>query len=197
MKILVGQADSRVSDQDGQLAPSTRRLAKKSAVGHRGIASLALALMISFLLLASLDSQLVFIHLYESLIYLAIVVMLFFVKDRWTYTLGMLAPAIWLMLMLIPGACAVFFFYFGGVPEILRPLQLVFRLPRTSVWASLLGIGILILSVWMSLFCGNRWASEFAGFRNRRSIFLACLGVIGIYYGAMVLWVLRQLVIVA
>jgi len=193
MKILVGVAGSRISEVAGRPVPQGRRLAKEVAVARCRIASLALALMMSFLLLAYFDPQLFFIHLYEALIYLVIVATLFCTDDRWSYMLGMLAPTVWLMLMLTPGACAVLFFAMGGFPEILRPLQLVFRLQRTSVPATMLGTVILILSVSMFIFCATRWRREFARQSNGWSTFLICLSVVGIYFSAMVLWALRYL----
>lgn len=195
--MLVGVAGSRISEEAGRPVPKGRRLAEELAMAHCRIASLAMGLMMSFLLLAYFDSQLFFIHFYESLIYLAIVAMLFWIEDRWTYMLGMLAPAAWLTLMLTPGACAVLFLAVGGIPEILRPLQLVFRLQRASVPATMLGTVILILSVSMFIVCAIRWRREFARRGNGWSPFLVCLSVVGIYYSAMVLWALRQLATVA
>lgn len=193
MKILVGVAGSRISEVAGRPVLKGRRLAEELAMAQRRIASLALALMMCFLLLAYFDPQLFFIHFYESQIYLVIVAMLFCIEDRWSYMLGMLAPAVWLTLMLTPGACAVLFFTIGGIPEILRPVQLVFRLQRASVPATMLGTVILILSVSMFIFCATRWRREFARQGNGWCTFLICLSVVGIYYGAMVLWALRHL----
>jgi hypothetical protein len=196
MRIVVEVAGSRISELSDQPIPkgySTKDL----ATAHCRIASLAVALMMSFLLLAYFDPQLFFIHFYESLIYLVIVAMIFHVADRWTYMLGMLAPALWLALMSTPGACALLFFTFGGIPEILRPIQLVFRLQRTSVPATLLGTLILILSVSMFIVCATRWRRESARQANGWSTFLVCVVVVGIYYGTMVLWALRYLATVA
>jgi hypothetical protein len=196
MKILAEMADLNISKKMGQ-PMAKRKLAKELSLAHRGIVTLALALMISFLLLAHFDSQLFFIHLYESLIYLAMVATLFALEERWTYMLGMLAPAVWLMLMLIPGACAIVFFAVGGIPAILRPVQLVFHLQRTSFPASMLGTIILILSVWMFIFCASRWRSEFADLSRGWTTFLVCFSVVGIYYSAMVLWALHHLMPIA
>ena len=55
---------------------------------HRGVASLALALATCFLVLSHFDPQFFLVHFYESLIYLAIVLMLFYFEDRWAYMLG-------------------------------------------------------------------------------------------------------------
>ncbi len=74
---------------------------------RRVIVSLTLAVMTCFLLLSYLDPRLLFVHLYESLIYLAILILLVRVDARWVYTLGMLAPACWLVLILIPTAWAL------------------------------------------------------------------------------------------
>ncbi len=52
---------------------------------HRGIVSLALAVMTCFLALSHFDSQFFLIHFYESLIYIAIALMLFLFEDRWAY----------------------------------------------------------------------------------------------------------------
>jgi len=49
---------------------------------HRGIISLALALMTCFLALSHFDSQFFLIHFYESLIYIVIVLMFFPHPDR-------------------------------------------------------------------------------------------------------------------
>ena len=114
MKTLAGMADLNISKETDHPMAKRKRQVKDLSSAHRGIVTLALALVISFLLLAYFDSQLFFIHLYESLIYLAIVATLFALEERWTYMLGMLAPAVWLMLMLIPGACTVLFFAVGG-----------------------------------------------------------------------------------
>lgn len=135
---------------------------------HRGIASLALAVMICFFLLSHFDPQFFLVHFYESLIYLAIVVMLFYFEDRWAYMLGMLAPAVWL----------VSFFAF-------------MRLQRPDFPANLLGAVTLILSALMIVFCGIRWRREFAGLGKGWSTFLVCLGVVTVYYGVLIVWILR------
>jgi hypothetical protein len=44
---------------------------------HRGIATVASALMVSFLVLSAMEPEFFLLHFYESLIYLAIVLMLF------------------------------------------------------------------------------------------------------------------------
>ncbi len=50
---------------------------------HRGIATLASALLICFLLLSHFEPEFFLLHLYQSLIYLVIVLLLFYFEDRW------------------------------------------------------------------------------------------------------------------
>ncbi len=58
---------------------------------HRGIATLAGALMLPFLYLSNLEPQFFLLYLYPSLMYLAIILMLFYFEDRFAYMLGIVA----------------------------------------------------------------------------------------------------------
>lgn len=149
---------------------------------HRGIASLALALMMCFLLLSHFDPQFFLIHLYESLIYLAIVLMLFYLEDRWAYMLGIVAPGGWLLLTLVT----------GGFGEFMRQMSQVFHGRSPEYPAGLLGGAICVLSVAMITFCAHRWRREFAGLRKGLSTLLVSTGVVAAYYGLMVLWFWRS-----
>src|SRR5713226_3186808 len=71
---------------------------KDAMTAHRGIATLASALLICFLLLSHFEPEFFLLHLYQSLIYLVIVLLLFYFEDRWAYMIGILAPAVWLLL---------------------------------------------------------------------------------------------------
>ena len=149
---------------------------------HRRIATLSLALMMCFLLLSHFDSPQFFLfHFYESLIYLVIPVMLFYFEDRWAYMLGILAPIIWLLML----------FAVGGFAGMYRQLSLVFHFQRPDFLANLLAAVAALLSVVMVVMCANRWRREFAGLGKTWSTFLISLGVVALYYGAMVYWFLR------
>src|SRR5690348_7372181 len=65
---------------------------------HRGIATVASALLVCFLILSAMEPEFFLLHFYESLMYLAIVLMLFYFEDKWAYMLGIVAPAVWLIL---------------------------------------------------------------------------------------------------
>jgi hypothetical protein len=148
---------------------------------HKGVASLALAAMMCFLLLGHFDQQFFLVHFYESLIFLAIVVMLFYFEDRWAYMLGMLVPSAWLLLTIATGAGSGF----------LRQVQMVMRLERPDFAANLLGAVTVLLCAVMVIVCAIGWKREFAGLGKGWSTFLICLGVTAAYYGALVVWILR------
>jgi hypothetical protein len=65
---------------------------------HRGIATDASAVMICLLILSAMEPEFFLLHFYESLIYLAIVLMLFYFEDKWAYMIGIVAPSVWLIL---------------------------------------------------------------------------------------------------
>jgi hypothetical protein len=148
---------------------------------HKGIASLASAVMLCFLLLSHFDQQFFLVHFYESLIFLAIVLMLFYSKERWAYMLGMVVPSAWLLLT----------FAMGAGPGFLRELQLAARLQQPDSAADLLGGIAALLSIAMLIVCALRWRREFAGKGKGWSTFWICMGVTTAYYGVMVVWLLR------
>jgi hypothetical protein len=145
---------------------------------HRGIATLALALMTCFLLLSHFDPQFFLIHFYESLIYIAIVLMLFYFEDRWAYMLGMVAPAGWLVMTFVT----------GGFDEFVRQTERLFHAQVPEYAPFLLGAIVSVLSVAMIVFCGYRWKREFSGLGQGLSTFLISLGIVAIYYILLAYW---------
>ena len=149
---------------------------------HRGIATLALALMMCFLLLSHFDPQFFLIHFYESLIYLAIVLMLFYLEDRWAYMLGIVAPGGWLLLTFVT----------GGFGEFMRQMSRMLHGSAPDYPATLLGGAISVLSVAMITFCAYRWRREFTGLGKGQSTLLVSMGIVAVYYGLMVFWFWRS-----
>jgi hypothetical protein len=43
------------------------------------------------------------VHFYEAILYIAILVMLFYMEDRWAYLIGILASVAWLSLAYVSG----------------------------------------------------------------------------------------------
>jgi len=150
-------------------------------MAHRGIATLSSALAVCFLLLSHFDGQFFLVHFYESLIYIAIVLMLFYFEDRWAYMIGMLAPTVWLGLNLAWGG-------FGGIlaqaSTALHPRSPFFAMGLLSMIASLLSV-VMIAS------CAFRWEREFRGNGRGWSTLVISAGVVGAYYALIVLWIMH------
>ena len=145
---------------------------------HRGIATLAGAMLFCFLTLAQLDTTFFFLHFYEALMYLAIILMLFYFEDKWAYMLGMLAPAVWILQQI-------------GTGVILGAFRAVGR--YFSEWSRPSGIdmvtqAITVLSVLMIIFCAQRWRREFAGLKKFWPTFGGSLVVVIVYYGILWYW---------
>jgi hypothetical protein len=142
---------------------------------YRDIATLATVQIACFSLLANLEPSFFLIHLYESILYIAILVMLFYMVDRWAYMIGMLASAVWLGLAYETGILgrAV-----GQMSEL-----------RTADWtANLVGLGALLtalVAVLMIVFCGRHWLKEYSGLGKTRRTFFVSLGIVAVYYGTL------------
>ena len=148
---------------------------------HRGLATISGAMMFCFLMMAELDQQFFFLHFYESMIYLAIILMLFYLEDRWAYMLGMLAPVVWIILVLSTG-------------QLLSALRHPFTYFSQGLRPTGLGIVTLlttVLAVIMVAGCARHWKREFAGLGKGWSTFLVSLVVVVIYYGILIGWFLR------
>jgi hypothetical protein len=148
---------------------------------HRGIASLAFTLGLCFLLLSHFDGQFFMIHFYESLIDLAIVMMLFYFEDRWAYMMGIVAPSTWLMLTAL----------WSGLPGFSHQMAYAFHPGSPFFTIGLLTTFVLILSVALIVCCANRWRREFSGLHKGWSTFLVSLAVVGVYYAFLVIWIVR------
>ncbi len=145
---------------------------------HRGIATLALALMFCFLLLSNYEPEFFLLHLYQSLIYLVIVLMLFYFEDHWAYMLGILAPATWLLLTYATGVLG------GAARQVGRLMQA--QRPNNEV--SLIAAVIAVLAILMIALCAYRWRREYAGLGKGWSTFLISLAIVIVYYGILVVW---------
>ncbi len=150
---------------------------------HRGIATLAGALMVCFLLLSHADPEFFLLHLYQSLIYLAIILMLFYFEDHWAYMIGMLAPAVWLLLTYASGVLG------GTARQIFRLLSGRSHLNEISLLAAVTAL----LSVLMIILCAYRWRREYAGLGKGLSTFLVSLFIVVVYYAILVVWFSRQI----
>ena len=143
---------------------------------YRDVATLAIAQIVCFLLLTHLEPTFFLIHFYQSIIYIAILVMLFYMEDRWAYMIGMLASIVWLGLAYVSGILA------GGMRQLSE-------LKTGSLTDNLLGVMVLttaLLATLMIGVCARHWMREYSGLGKVRSTFLVSLAVVGVYYGTLV-----------
>jgi hypothetical protein len=145
---------------------------------YRDIATLSALQIVCFLFLTHLEPDFFMLHLYQSIIYVAILLMLFYMEDRWAYMIGILAPAAWLVLAYESGLLGA-------------ALRQLFRLTRaqgvTNEVSLVAGITAL-LSVVMIIFCGYRWRRHYSGLGKGLSTFLVSLGIVVVYYAILVIW---------
>lgn len=145
---------------------------------YRDIAAIAGAQVICFLLLSHLEPQFFLLHFYQTIIYMAILIMLFYMEDRWAYMIGILAPATWLVMAFSTGLL-------GGAAR--------------QVWRLTTGQGLnnevsfvaavsTLLSLAMIALCGRHWKNEYAGLGKSLSTFAVSLGFVAVYYAILVIW---------
>src|SRR5438876_9475899 len=61
---------------------------------YRDIATVAALQVVCFSVLAHFEPQFFLLHLYQTIIYMAVLILLFYMEDLWAYMIGMLAPIV-------------------------------------------------------------------------------------------------------
>jgi hypothetical protein len=145
---------------------------------YRDIATLAGVQILCFLLLSHLEPDFFLIHFYQTTIYLALLILLFYMEDRWAYMIGMLAPAAWLVMA----------FATGMLGAALRQLFRVGEGAGMSNLISLVAGVTAILSLLMIAACGRHWFREYAGLGKSLSTFVVSFGIVIVYYSVLVTW---------
>ncbi len=145
---------------------------------HRGIATLAGALMLSFLWLSNLEPQFFPLHFYQSLIYLVIILMLFYFEDKYAYMLGIIAPSAWLVMTYATGMLG------GGLRQVSRLMHA--QMPNNQV--SFMAAITAVLSILMIVFCAYRWKREYSGMGKGKITFVVSFTVVVVYYAILIAW---------
>jgi hypothetical protein len=143
---------------------------------YRDIATLAGAQLTCFLVLTHLEPNFFLIHLYQSILYIAILVMLFYMEDRWAYMIGLLASFVWLGMAYATGILG-------------SAVRQMGELRGGSATANAVGFIALLtalIAVLMIIFTGRHWRKEYAGLGKGRSTFLVSLGIVAVYYGILI-----------
>src|SRR5947209_15541688 len=120
---------------------------------YRDIATVAGAQVICFLVLTHLEPQFFLLHLYQTIIYMAILILLFYMEDRWAYMIGMQAPIAWLGMVFATGLLG------GAARQLLR----LTRGEAVNNEVSFIAAVSALLSVLMIIFCARHWRREYAG----------------------------------
>src|SRR6266581_147726 len=150
---------------------------------YRDIATLSALQILCFLLLTHLEPDFFMLHLYQTIIYEAILLMLFYTEDRWAYMIGILAPAAWLVIAYESGLLGA-------------ALRQFFRLTQAQAvtnQVSLVAGIVALLSLLMIGFCAYRWKRHYSGLGKGVSTFLISLGIVVVYYGILVVWFWNRL----
>jgi hydrogenase-4 membrane subunit HyfE len=150
---------------------------------YRDIATLSALQILCFLLLTHLEPDFFMLHLYQTIIYEAILLMLFYTEDRWAYMIGILAPAAWLVLA----------YESGLLGAALRQLFRLTRAQAVTNQVSLVAGIIVLLSLLMIGFCAYRWKRHYSGLGKGLNTFLISLAIVVVYYGILVVWFWNRL----
>ncbi len=162
---------------------STQEASASADKGHfmrpyRDIATLAGVQVVCFLLLSHLEPDFFLLHFYQTLIYMAVLILLFYMEDRWAYMIGMLAPAAWLVMAFAAGMLGA-----AG-----RQLLHIGQGGDYSNLISLLAGLTAVLSVLMIAASGRHWLREYAGLGKSLSTFAVSFGLVAVYYAILVVW---------
>ena len=143
---------------------------------YRDIAAIAGAQVACFLLLTNLEPSFFLVHLYQSILYIAILVMLFYMEDRWAYMIGMLASVVWLAMA-----------YTTGILGSSTQLLIDRNSPNlNATLVSTIALITALFAVSMFALCARHWQKEYWGLGKTRNTFLVSLGVVGVYYGLLI-----------
>ena len=145
---------------------------------YREIAALAGLQVLCFLLLSHFEPNFFLLHFYQTIVYLAILIMLFFMEDRWAYMLGIIAPAAWLTMTFATGLL------WGAARQI---LQVGAGKGMSNPVSFLAGVAAL-LSVLMISACSRRWIREYAGLGRTAVTMGVSFAIVALYYGILVAW---------
>jgi len=109
---------------------------------------------------------------------MAILILLFYMEDRWAYMIGMLAPVAWLGMVFATGLLG------GAARQVLR----LTRGEGVSNDVSFIAAVSALLSILMIVFCARHWKREYSGLGKTASTFAISVGIVAAYYGILVIW---------
>jgi len=145
---------------------------------NRDIAAVAALQVVCFSILTHLEPQFFLLHLYQTIIYMAVLILLFYMEERWAYMIGMLAPVAWLGMVFATGLLG------GAVRQVLR----LTRGEPINNEVSFIAAISAVLAVLMIVFCARHWKREYAGVGKTGVTFAVSVGIVAVYYGILAVW---------
>ena len=139
---------------------------------YRDIATLAGAQLFCFSLLTHLEPNFFLVHLYQSILYVAILVMLFYMEDRWAYMIGMLASFVWLGMAYATGILS----------SAIRQMGEVRSGTANANAVAFIALLTAAIAISMIVFTARHWKKEYAGLGKTRSTLLVSFGIVAVYY---------------
>ena len=131
--------------------------------------------MACFMLLTHVEPDFFLIHFYEAIIYIAILVMLFYMEDRWAYMIAILNSTVWL----------VFAYVSGILSDSVRRMWELRTSPLNPNVVAGAALITGLIAVLMIALCVRHWLKEYSGLGKTRSTFLVSLGCVAVYYGIL------------
>jgi hypothetical protein len=158
---------SRYNDRGGQTGNFMRP--------YRDVAGLAGAQVACFMLLTHLEPDFFLIHFYEAIVYIGILVMLFYMEDRWAYMIGILSSIIWL----------VYAYVSGILSDSVRRIAGLRGSPSNADFIAAAALITGLIAVLMITSCVRHWIKEYSGLGKTFSTFFVSLGCVAVYYGIL------------
>lgn len=145
---------------------------------HRDIAVLAGTQVLCFLVLIEFEPRFAALHLYQSILYLAILLLLYYREERWAYMIATPASAVWmglayLSLLLSTAVHRLATFRSTGAAELV---------------VSLIALATAVIALLMIALCIRHWRKDYAGLGKTLNTFLISLGIVVVYYGIFLRW---------
>lgn len=151
-------------------------------ISNKPVVTVAGVMTALFMLVGWYETQFFLLHFFEALIYLVIILLFFYLEDRFGYILGILVPAVWIVLNTATGLVPI------GLRELWRVAHI--RAPGNPV--GLLAGLIFLFGFLLMQLCWHALRREIVGTPYLRSTLLVGAGITMGYYGILILWFLRS-----
>jgi hypothetical protein len=144
----------------------------------REIAALAGLQIIFFLALALLEPRFLFVHFYELIPYVAILVLFAYGRTRWVYLIGPLVSLMWLILA----------YSVGLLHSAIEQVRQFHGAPANAVVVALLALATAAVAVLMIVLCRIHWLKEFSGRGRALAPLLGSIAIVAVYYASLLHW---------